>query len=173
MSLTSQPTKSTAAHFHAAPPSDRISDSSVRSSGMYSNIQFTRASHHPAAFCALPYGSLLVPFIAFIRLLSIFCIISEFYYLSRDLLFLRQRRQPGMNLPRLHKHRLAVRMFLPHIAVIERRHITRPEGQRALIFLHQRRNAGNVQIGFLVHLNRDILLLYIDLHDTRLMSKRF
>ena len=64
-------------------------------------------------------------------------------------------------------------MFLPHIAVIERWHITRPEGQRALIFLHQRRNAGDVQIGFLVHLNRDILLLYIDLHDTRLMSKRF
>ena len=92
MSLTSQPTKSTAAHFHAAPPSDRISDSSVRSSGMYSNILFTRASHHPAAFCALPCGSLLVPFIAFIRLLSIFCIISEIYYLSRDLLFLRQRR---------------------------------------------------------------------------------
>ena len=30
--------------------------------------------------------------------------------------------------------------------------------------------AGDVQISFLVHLNRDILLLYIDLHDTRLMS---
>ena len=72
--------------FHAAFSSDPILDSSVRSSGMYSNIRFTRASHHPAAFCALPYGSLLVPFIAFIRLLSIFCIISEIYYLSRQFL---------------------------------------------------------------------------------------
>ena len=64
-------------------------------------------------------------------------------------------------------------MFLPHIAVIERRYIARPEGQRALVLLHQRRNAGDVQIGFLIHLDRDILLLHIDLHDARLMSKRF